>query len=235
MLTNITKTLPKYWPMGLAAAAAGSLFLSYLDGTTWLMSVLVACIAAATAFATIAAFSAIDARLLARIAGDAPVEWIASMNGVKIGTITDTQYAMMRRFAFGDGQLLVAQVLNMMAVALILAKAVLFGVPLAVFWLVVAVAVLEPGLLGQAIETWRSAEPAALVQGLRGAIPLVASVGVLAFGVAISAGHRFGFRNHYAEAIGNMIRRQCNTPAMGSIDLVKSDRATAIGHSLNTD
>ena len=235
MLTNMTKTLPKYWPMGLAAAAAGSLFLSYVDGTTWLISMVLACIAAAAAFMTIVAVSTIDARLVARIAGDAPVEWVASMNGVKIGTITDTQYAMMWRFAFGDGQLLVAQVLNRMKVALILAKAILLGVPLAVFWLVVAVAVLEPGLLRQAIETWRSAEPAALVQGLRGALPLVASIGVLAFGVAIATGQRFGFRNHYAEAIGNMIRRQCNTPTIGSIDLVKMDRATTIGNSLNTD
>lgn len=231
----LTKTLPKYWPMAIATAAAGSLFLSYLDGTTWLISMVVACIAAATAFATIAAFSTIDARLVARIAGDAPVEWIASMNGVKIGTITDTQYAMMRRFALGDGQLLVAQVLNLMTVVLTLTKAVLLGLPLAAFWLVVAVALLEPSLLVQSIETLRSAEPSSVVAGLRGTLPILAGFGILAFGVAIAAGRRFGFRNHYAEAISNMIRRQCNTPTMGSVDLVKMDKATAIENTLSTN
>ena len=66
-----------------------------------------------------------------------------------------------------------------------------------------------------------------LTDSLRGLFHLVAMVSVMTVGVMCAIGYRFGFRNHYGEAVARMIRQQCNTPTEGEIHLSKVTRDAA--------
>lgn len=223
-------TLPKRWPVGVAGATAASFILNYFTGTDWPRLIVFSMLAAAGAFVALFFIARYDARLAARMEDDASFVWGVWMNGVKIGSITDAQYAAIQRHAFGNARLVVAQVLNLGHVALYIAGKVFVSVPLLMFWLAVATVALVPESIIEIVQVWRTAEPAALVESLRNLFHLVATVSVVAVGVMVTLGYRFGFCNHYDQAVADMIRRQCNTPTEGSISLSKiAKRASGEG------
>jgi len=220
--------MPKKWPVGVAGAVAVSLILGYFTGTIWSSLIVSAVLAGITAFATLFFIALHDARLTARVKDDAPFAWDVWMNGVKIGRVTDAQYAAIQLYAFGDGRVVVAQALNLGRVALNIAGKAFVAVPLLMFWLIVVASIATPESITALVEAWRTADLAALTASFRTLFYMVAMVSLLAVAITFAIGYRFGLRNHYAEAVARMIRQQCNTPAEGDIHLSKIDMAAAV-------
>lgn len=85
-----------------------------------------------------------DASLTQRIEADAPITWDVGMNDAQAGTVTDTQYAMMRRHAFRDGRNTMAQLFNVGRMALVVFDKLFIAVPLMFFRAAIALAVFAP-------------------------------------------------------------------------------------------
>ena len=227
MFKNPIKVMPKSWPAGVAGAVVVSLILGLFTGMAWPSLIVSAMLAGIAAFGSIFFLARHDARLTARFKDDAPFAWDVWMNGIKIGLITYAQYAAIQRYAFGDGRLVIAQALNLGRVALNIAGKVFVGVPLLMFWLLVVASIATPEAITEFAQAWRTANLADLTDSLRGLFHLVAMVSVMTVGVMCAIGYRFGFRNHYGEAVARMIRQQCNTPTEGEIHLSKVTRDAA--------
>lgn len=219
-MSNDFKFMPKSWPVGVAGAFPISLALSYFAGETWPNAIISAAISSIAAFAVIFFLGRRDARLAERMSVRASLAWDVWMNGVKIGVITDAQYAAIQRAAFGDGSLVVAQALNLGQVALDIAGKVFVGVPLTMFWLLAAASVAAPESI-TGLAALRSADLAALVTSSDNLLRLVGVVTAMSVILLFAFGHRFGFCNCYGEAVARMVRQQCGVPSEGDIRLSK--------------
>ena len=224
------KDMPKYWPVGVAVPVGICLFLSDFTGTHWPRLILWAAMVAIAAFTTMLILARHSAALKARLSDDAPFAWEVWMNGVQIGLITDGQYASIQRAAFGSGRLIVGQLFNLVHVALTIARRVFVAVPLLMFWLLVMASVVTPETVIEVGQALSITDPAELANGLRplyrwGFMMILISVSIM-----LGLGYRFGFRNHYDEAVGHMIRKHCNTPAEGNIKLSKVYLTQAAGY-----
>ena len=91
--------------------------------------------------------------------------------------------------------------------------------PLLVFWAAVALAIFSPESYTETVREFQKADPAAITSAARSLLQLTLTVMFLAVGGMVMMGYRFGFRNHYSEAVNRMLRQQCNTPADGDVHL----------------
>lgn len=224
MPKTLTLFMPAHWPAAVILAIVSSLAVSWFSGVNWQGLIAVPLLAGSLVFGALFALSRYDAHLVARMSNASSFAWEVRMNGVKIGLITDSQYAAMQRSVYGDGRLLVAQVLNMGRVVVNLAGKVFVGAPLLLFWLLAAASIATPQSLADAVRGWHAADLAAQAEALRVLFNLGALVSVLSVSIMFAMGYRFGFRNHYGEALAGMLRRRCDVPAVGDVDLYKVDR-----------
>lgn len=158
--------------------------------------------------------------LVARIeAKDGPV-WDVEVNQVKVGTITDADYATIRLRIFYDVRVYVGQVMNLLRVALNSFDYCYRAIPIGLFWVGVALAVFSPETISSVISTLQGAKPndikhAVSMAGSMLAILMMMSVAIhWVFGLS-----RFGFINRFDEAIGTAVRKHCGVAAEGAIVL----------------
>jgi hypothetical protein len=224
MFKPLARKLPNHLLIGVAGAVALATLMTIIDGsTTWPILVVSAVIAGITSFTAIFLLDRQDARLASRVTDDAScITWDVWMNDCKIGLIHDAQYAQMQRFAFRDGRMLFAQVLNLSRVALNIATKGLVGVPLMMFWLLVIASLPTTESITEIAATWQTAGLASIMDSLRFLFSTVVMLYVLSVGFMFAFGYRFGFRNCYAEAVARMIRRHLNMPIEGDMRLSKT-------------
>lgn len=218
--------LPRHWPFSVAGAVAISSMLGYLTGATWQSLMVSAVVSGIAAFAAIFFIGRHMSHVSARLNDDAPFSWDVWMNGVKIGLMTDAHYAIIQRHALDDGRLMLAQALNLGRVALNVAGKIFVGVPLLMFWVLVVASLASPQpTIAQA---WHTLDLVAIRESLRTFVHVIAAVSVVSVGISFVLGYRFGFRNHYSEAVARMIRQHCNTPTEGDISLARIVRASDV-------
>lgn len=209
------------WALSTLVAVAASLVFTLFFGTYsgWLglLSVVVMTAAFSIGFNYLA--DRHDERLTARVKADEPVMWNVCVNGVEVGKVSDSQYAALQRMAFCDGRLALAQFFNLGRMALVVVEKLLIAVPLLVFWAAVALAIFSPESYTETVREFQKADPAAITSAARSLLQLTLTVMFLAVGGMVMMGYRFGFRNHYSEAVNRMLRQQCNTPADGDVHL----------------
>lgn len=224
---SFIKVMPKIWLIGVTGAGAVSLALSYVMDVEW--PGLAISLTTSMAGATVALFfvGRYEAGLTARVQGDVQYVWDVWMNDIKIGTLTDAQYAAMQREAMGDPRLILAQLFNLGHVLLNVAGRVCAMVPMLTIGMAAVAAFVVPDSLAEFAQTWRTVEPAALIAGLQNLFEMVALVSVVWVAFKAVSGHRFGFCNQYAKSVARMIRQQCNTPTEGDIHLTRWSRGAA--------
>lgn len=231
-MSKLFKFMPKNWPAGVAGAVGVSLVIGLFTGTTGPSIMVSAVLAGIFSFATIFLLALHDALLSARVKADAPIAWDVWMNGVKIGCITDAQYAAIQRHAFSSGRWVGAQTLNLGRVALNIAGKLFVGVPLLMFWVLLVAGIATPESLTEIAQAWRDADLATMKASFGTLLHFVAMVSILSVAIMFILGFRFGLRNYYTEFIARMIRQQCNTPTEGDIHLSKIDMtADVVPHS----
>ncbi|MHA6823906.1 hypothetical protein ACQUKI_20580 [Ralstonia pseudosolanacearum] len=210
------KNAMKRWAAIAPVAALVAMGLVYVfSSPSRLGTFLLALVAAGLAVNCL--FNLADARLARRVKADAPVTWIVSMNGVKIGTVTDAEYASIQCLALHDIGNAVAQLLNVGRVVMALAKAMFIGVPLGVTWSVIVWTAIEPDVLASAVRGFLMADSAEVMQWVRTVAPYALLVSAILAAVMSCMGYRFGFRNCYSAAIVRMLRQHFRTPADGDL------------------
>jgi len=215
---NWVHNLLKRWAVLILPAVIASLGLGYAFGASLRLAVSVESFLAGVLLGHLL-FKLIDARLSRRARTDAPFVWSVSINDVKVGAVTDAEYAAIQCLALHDGSNAVAQLLNVGKVATVIASLLLVGLTLGTVWSAFALALLEPEAHTAVVRNLLSADPANVTHAMRtllrycGLFLVVQVVGMAVMG------HRFGFRNHYRAAIATMLRQHFNTPADGEIRL----------------
>ena len=161
--------------------------------------------------------------------------WEVRLNQVTVGTIADRDYAALRHEAFTDLRLYGAQFLNTLRVALRALDYCYMAIPIAAFWLVAALAVFAPDVIGSAVEAAHKASPQDVQGALRLAIPVLLMGLFIAFGSQLLLGlTRFGFVNRFSEAVSTSVRLHCNAAAEGDMLLVRRSRdGLHINHELD--
>lgn len=152
---------------------------------------------------------------------DGPV-WDIELNQVKVGTISDAEYAAIRRKCFTDPRLYVAQVMNALRVSLNAFDYCYRAIPLGLFWVIVALAAFSPDIIVTVLAELHKAGP----DVIKGAVANAASVLVVVMFVVVAMHwalgvSRFGFIDRFDEAAGTTLRKHCKAAAEGSIVLVR--------------
>jgi hypothetical protein len=208
----------KRWLVLMLPAVIASLGLGYLFGASLRLAVSVAALFAGVLLGHFL-FKLVDARLARRVRVNAPFAWSVWINDVKVGVISDAEYAAIQCLALHDGSSAVAQLLNVGKVAMVVASRLLVGLTLGMVWSAFALALLEPEAHTVVIRNLLNADPANVTQAMRTLLQY-GWLFMVVQAVAIAAmGFRFGFRNHYRAAITTMLRQHFNTPADGDIRL----------------
>nr|WP_312130836.1 hypothetical protein [Stenotrophomonas pavanii] len=233
-INGILKAMPKNWRYGVACSVAAGLILGFLTGKSIPLIIASGVLAGIAAFIAVYFIAKHDVHLRGRVEANAPFAWDVWMNGVKIGFITDAQYAAMQREAFGDIRLVVAQALNVGRVALNIAGNIAIAVPVVVFWIIVVAMLVSPETVKELWGTLLAADLEAQMESLRYLIHLVVMSCIAATALMGAMQFRFGFRNRYTETVAGMIRQLCNTPMEADVYLSKFEMTEEF-RQLNSD
>jgi hypothetical protein len=150
-----------------------------------------------------------------------PIAWDVLLNGIQIGTISDTEYACIRSLVYRQYKYVIAldQFFNLIHVFVAILRHLGIMLPLTVFWSGLGLALIDPE---QFTEIWYGLQqnPDAFLVILKAFLALL----LVSIMLMAAFGFRFGFRNYYIEAIDNMLRRHFNMPAKGKIDMIPKYR-----------
>lgn len=150
--------------------------------------------------------------------------WAIHVNGVRVDVITDRAYAALQRQLYGNSSLLLAQALNMLRTAALLAGFVAMIVPLLCFWV---------GAASLSNSPW---EPAVMLSmALRANVAdvhsmlflLTVAASLLAFTLFAAMPSMFGLRNLYREEAHDKLRRFAKSAASGDVTLLPTIAATS--------
>lgn len=166
-----------------------------------------------------------DRGLATRISTDAPISWAVCLNGVRIGNVSDAEYAAMQRHVLHDPRNAVAQICNLGRMASVVFDKIIVLVPQLFFWGIVAAAVFAPDSCTEVIRELQKADAAAITAMARTALHLGVSGALAGVVFMVAMGFRFGYRNRYSEAIGRMVRLHCGASAEGDIQVWRLDLA----------
>lgn len=205
----------------LAGSCLAAIF-AVLFGLTgdWLFGVLGGAVTwYAAAMARHAYIAALQTRAAAGALGG--VLWDVELNGVKVGSVSDADYAAICLQAASDWRNYMAQILNIGRVVMSMFESLIVGVPVMVFWSAILAAIFAPDALATCLAELRSATPAQLAAAAGVAARVLAIGGaLLTAGVATGLlGTRCGFMNCFGEAAASMLRRKVGAAAEGHVVL----------------
>lgn len=160
--------------------------------------------------------------LAARIEAKDSFAWDVEVNQVKVGSIPDADYALIRHRVFSDVRVYVAQAVNLLRVALNSFDYCYRAIPLGIFWVGVALAIFSPETISSVLAALQHATPS----DMRNAVGTAGSMLAIMMMVSV-AFHwmfglsRFGFINRFDDAVGRAVRKHCGVAAEGSIVLYR--------------
>jgi hypothetical protein len=160
--------------------------------------------------------------LESRIAAHTGPTWDVAVSSVKVGTITDADYAAIRLSVFSDARPYYSQAINLSRVAYNSLTYCYQAFPLALFWMAVALAVIAPDTFGETVSAFQHANATEVKHALGEVASLVALTMAMVVIVQCALGlSRFGFINCFEEAVGTAVRQHCAVAAEGSIVLLR--------------
>lgn len=160
--------------------------------------------------------------LAARIEAKDSFAWDVEVNQVKVGSISDADYAVIRHCVFSDVRVYVAQVANLLRVALNSFDYCYRAIPLGIFWIGVALAIFSPETISSVMAALQRATDADMrsAVGTAGSMLAIMMMVSVAFHWVLGMS-RFGFINRFDEAVGTAVRKHCGVAAEGSVVLYR--------------
>lgn len=156
-----------------------------------------------------------------RIAADEDIPWTAFLNDVEIGTITDYQYAIFQLTALRDWHNMLKQLLNIGRIILNFADKMFIALPLFFFWGAVITFLFMPEQFGEMLVSLQTASSAELISTAQMLLKLCIMAFIGSTTIMACMGFKFGFTNHYSEAVNRMLRQHFNTPTEGNFVLYR--------------
>lgn len=157
--------------------------------------------------------------LQARIDNPAPVEWDVVIERVNVGTLSDAGLAELEKGVLEDWRVYRSQALNLLGTAIRAAQMLAWLVPVALFWVALAAAVVSP-------EAFRGAVgDLGAMTGMVSAIahvvlPATAILWVVLIAVAVGFYPCLGYVNMFGAETARAVRRRVRVVAGGRMMLV---------------
>ncbi|WP_277594430.1 hypothetical protein [Pseudomonas chlororaphis] len=167
-----------------------------------------------------------DARYSKRISDPSAPELDVRLNGIKIGTLSDADYAAMQQEALRDGRNALAQLFNVGRVAFTVIDRLIVVVPVLAFWGALAFAVFSPYSPADMLLEFQKTDVATVTHALKQVLQICVTLSLVAMFVMPVFGFRFGFKNCYSAAVDQMLRHHFNTPADGDFRVTRPLNAT---------
>lgn len=161
------------------------------------------------------------ARLQRRIDSPLDLEWGVVINHVRVGTLSDASYAGLEKAVLEDWRVLWHQAANFGKVGVRAAEMLIFAIPVTLFWLCLAIVLLDPEAAGSVVAAMRAAPPEELFAAARlyANVAILAAIVVMCF-LAMMASPRLGYENKYQATLADAVRRQVHASAEGRMMLV---------------
>lgn len=161
------------------------------------------------------------AALQLRIDTPAPLNWEVMINKVRVGWIADCDYAALEKAVHGDWRVYWAQGRNLVKVGVRAAEMLVFAVPVALFWVALALVFIDPESAAAVAEGLRAAPGSEIVAAIeRYTTGVMIFFVVLMFLFAAIASPRLGYDNMFRTELGEAVRRRVQTAALGRLELV---------------
>lgn len=158
--------------------------------------------------------------LSARIAAANSTIWHVEINQVKAGTVTDADFARICLCIFADFRLYIAQVANLLRVALNWFAFCSWLIPLWLFWGGIALAIFSPEAVNAVVSALQRATPSDIRHTVTSGISFLTIMMILMACVHWVLGlSSFGFINRFDEAIATAVRKHCGVAAEGSVTM----------------
>lgn len=149
------------------------------------------------------------------------IDWDVQLNGVKIGTLMDSQYAAIRLKIFEDRRIYIAQAINLGKVIVKAFDYLYVGIPIAVFWIVIGVALISPETFSSIYVEAQKARPDAILAVIKNCAQVFGFLSVMVVFFNFMLGARFGFVNHFGVATTTALRTHFQQAAEGDILMVR--------------
>jgi hypothetical protein len=146
----------------------------------------------------------------------------AYVNDVFVGTLTDADYSAIKRQVLRDHRVYIAQLLNVVRIAIKTLDNFLLGVPVLAFWGLLYLAYFEPTLYANAISTIQQG-PVAIHSAVENYFWLLVLSWMMVLMVQSVLFFRIpGFQNKFVQAYTRMLRQKLNVAAEGDVTLVSN-------------
>ncbi len=162
-----------------------------------------------------------DARLTKRISTPSGEQWDVVLNDIKLGTVTDAEYAAIQRRVFRDGRAAGAQILNLLHVVLQAFGRIVNLMPFVAFWAIVGLFIVSPDQAFTVMQAAEKADAKSLSLGVYAALSILFSLSASVMLLLTGICRGFGFRDCYDEGINREIRRHFKAAATGDVRLVR--------------
>lgn len=157
--------------------------------------------------------------LQARIDNPAPVEWDVVIERVNVGTLSDAGLAELEKGVLEDWRVYRSQAFNILGTAIRAAQMLTWGVPVALFWVALAAAVVSPEVI-RAVMSDLGAMTAMLSAIARVMLSATAILWVVLMAVAVGFYPCLGYVNMFGAETARAVRRRVRVEAGGRMMLV---------------
>lgn len=158
--------------------------------------------------------------LIARTESKVDFSWEVNINDVKVSSIRDSDYALIRHKVFSDVRVCEAQMWNLVRVVIKSFDYCFIAIPLGLFWVGVELIIFSP----ETTSTIYTSIQGATTESIKSAALLGGSSLIFVMPLII-ASHwmlglsRFGFINRFDEAIATAVRKHCGIATLGTVVL----------------
>ena len=162
-----------------------------------------------------------DAKLQGRISAvDGGPRWAVWINGARIGELTDASYAEIRRSAFFEARVHIAQFLNLLGTILRILDWFLKTTPILLFWMMLGLLFYAPDVFKEVVNSLQAMSPREVAAGISANAGSITCFAALAIGFQTTfGGSTFGVVDRFDQEIGETVRRVMDCPAEGSVTL----------------
>jgi hypothetical protein len=149
------------------------------------------------------------------------------VNKIFVGTLTNAEYFEIKRSAFRDPRVYIAQILNIGRIACKILDSFVVGVPVLAFWSLFCLSYFEPTMYAKAIAILQQG-PVANSNAMESyfSILLWLCVIVLLFKTIFLLLMRMpGFENKFDQAVAKQLRHVLRVPTEGEVKMIRQDRS----------
>ncbi|CAJ0806867.1 hypothetical protein [Ralstonia thomasii] len=155
-------------------------------------------------------------------ATDAEITWEVRMNDVIAGNISDRELADIQGGVASDWHVWLSQLVNLFGVPIAMLDKLVLVVPAVAFWLIFALALLDPSSLIHTLTAISNASPGEIQHGMTNVLTALLMLGIMFVALTwIFQGYTFGLRNVANDEFSYRLRRRLKITAMGELHIAR--------------